>query len=75
MTEQKIAYNLVVDEDRDRILNSFIALLKADKNIKLAYFTYLADQKLSDTFIDLFDEISTKSHNNFGCKDKDCIWL
>lgn len=62
---------LVIDEDREAILNVLFTVFKGTGNMDM-FFQTDEGAKLKPIFMDLLQEISDKAHEKGWCKDPRC---
>ena len=71
MTKKAITYNLIIDEDRNKILNGLINFLCQDEEV----FKDVVIGNLgisTDVVLDFFEEITRKEHESNWCLDPKC---
>lgn len=73
MAEESNHINLVLDEDRARILKAvFQTAITSEQMLELA--VELKRANLHVQFLEFFDEFSDKIHEKNWCRDKNCKW-
>ena len=72
--EKPVAFNLVIDKDRHKVLNMIIGGYQQMDDGRPAdiLMRSLEKQGVADVFLDLLDELGDKVHELDWCEDPDC---
>lgn len=69
-----LAYTLVIDEDRDAVLNIMLSFCGKEEHLD-AFISFIAQEKKLEAFKSFTEEISDKSHEHGWCPEpEDCEW-